>query len=331
MTGRLEGKRALVTAAAQGIGRAAALAFAAEGANVLATDVAEDKLADLAEAFVATRRLDVRDGIAIGALADELGPVDILFNCAGFVHHGTILDVLPDDWDFSFDLNVKSMYSMIRAFLPKMLERANSAGGGASIINMASTVSSVKGAPNRCVYGATKAAVIGLTKAVAADFIAQGIRCNAICPGTIATPSLDERIAMQGVLLPGGTEAARRGFVERQPLGRLGTPEEVAALAVYLASDESAFPTGAIHIIDGETLSPASLDRLRRLDPASLPLVSGSPRLGSCVGQISKVVAIGLNYRLHAQEAGMAIPKEPIFFLKATSSICGPNDDVIVP
>jgi 2-keto-3-deoxy-L-fuconate dehydrogenase len=215
MTGRLEGKRALVTAAAQGIGRAAALAFAAEGANVLATDVAEDKLADLAEAFVATRRLDVRDGVAIAALADELGPVDILFNCAGFVHHGTILDVMPDDWDFSFDLNVKSMYSMIRAFLPKMLERANSGG------------------------------------AMAADFIAQGIRCNAICPGTIATPSLDERIAMQGVLLPGGTEAARRGFVERQPLGRLGTPEEVAALAVYLASDESAFTTGAIHIIDG--------------------------------------------------------------------------------
>src|SRR6266550_1464056 len=201
MTGRLEGKRALVTAAAQGIGRATALAFAAEGANVLATDVAEGKVADLAEAFVATRRLDVRDGVAIAALANELGPVDILFNCAGFVHHGTILDVMPDDWDFSFDLNVKSMYSMIRAFLPKMLERFHSVGTGASIINMASTVSSVKGAPNRCVYGAT--------------------------------------------------EAARGAFVERQPLGRLGTPEEVAALAVYLASDEAAFTTGAIHIIDG--------------------------------------------------------------------------------
>jgi len=251
MAGRLEGKRALVTAAAQGIGRATALAFAAEGANVLATDVAEGKVADLAEAFVATRRLDVRDGVAIAALADELGPVDILFNCAGFVHHGTILDVMPDDWDFSFDLNVKSMYSMIRAFLPKMLERFHSVGTGASIINMASTVSSVKGAPNRCVYGATKAAVIGLTKAVAADFITQGIRCNAICPGTIATPSLDERIAIQGVLVPGGTEAARGAFVERQPLGRLGTPEEVAALAVYLASDESVCTTGAIHIIDG--------------------------------------------------------------------------------
>jgi len=247
MAGRLEGKRALVTAAAQGIGRAVALAFAAEGASVLATDIAEDKVADLAEAFVATRRLDVTDREAIAALADELGPLDILFNCAGFVHHGTILDVLPEDWDFSFDVNLRSMYLMIRAFLPKMLEHAK----GASIINMASTASSVKGVPNRCVYGATKAAIIGLTKAVAADFITQGIRCNAICPGTVATPSLEERIAMQGVLLPGGTEAARRGFVERQPMGRLGTPEEVAALAVYLASDEAAFTTGAIHIIDG--------------------------------------------------------------------------------
>ena len=251
MAGRLEGKRALVTAAAQGIGRATALAFAAEVASVLATDIAENKVADLAEAFVATRRLDVTDPAAITALADELGPVDILFNCAGFVHHGTILDVLPDDWDFSFELNVRSMYLMIRAFLPKMLEHANGAAGSASIINMASTVSSIKGAPNRCVYGATKAAIIGLTKSVAADFITQGIRCNAICPGTVATPSLDERITVQGVLLTGGTEAARRAFVEPQPMGRLGTPEEIAALAVYLASDEATFTTGTIHIIDG--------------------------------------------------------------------------------
>jgi 2-keto-3-deoxy-L-fuconate dehydrogenase len=251
MAGRLEGKRALVTAAAQGIGRATALAFAAEGASVLATDIAEDRVADLAEAFVATRRLDVTDSEAIAALADELGPFDILFNCAGFVHHGTILDVLPEDWDFSFGLNVRSMYLMIRAFLPKMLEHAKASPGGASIINMASTASSIKGVPNRCVYGATKAAIIGLTKSVAADFIEQGIRCNAICPGTVATPSLEERIAMQGVLLLGGTEAARRGFVERQPMGRLGTPEEVAALAVYLASDEAAFTTGTIHVIDG--------------------------------------------------------------------------------
>ena len=182
MTGRLEGKRALVTAAAQGIGRATALAFAAEGASVLATDVAEDKLADLAEAFVVTRRLDVTDPEAIAALADELPPVDILFNCAGFVHHGTILDVLPDDWDFSFELNVRSMYLMIRAFLPKMLEHAKTTGGSVSIINMASTASSVKGVPNRCAYGATKAAVIGLTKSVAADFITQGIRVQRDLP-----------------------------------------------------------------------------------------------------------------------------------------------------
>src|SRR4029077_9928782 len=224
------------------------LASAAGGASVLATDIAEDKVADLAEAFVATRRLDVTDRAAIAALADELGPVDILFNCAGFVHHGTILDVLPEDWDFSFDVNLRSMYLIARSFLPKMPEHAKTSPGGASIINMASTASSIKGVPNRCVYGATKAAIIGLTKSVAADFIKEGIRCNAICPGTIATPSLEERIAMQGVLLSGGTEAARHGFVERQPMGRLGTPEEVAALAVYLASDEAAFTTGAIHI-----------------------------------------------------------------------------------
>ncbi|HEX3952649.1 MAG TPA: SDR family oxidoreductase [Stellaceae bacterium] len=251
MAGRLEGKRALVTAAGQGIGRATALAFAAEGATVLATDVSETKLADLAEAFVATRKLDVTDGDAITALADELGPFDILFNCAGFVHHGTVLDVLPEDWDFSFTLNVKSMYLMIRAFLPKMLEHAKTNPAGCSIINMASTASSVKGVPNRFAYGATKAAVIGMTKSVAADFITQGIRCNAICPGTVATPSLDERIAMQGVLLPGGSEAARQAFIGRQPLGRLGRAEEVAALAIYLASDEAAFTTGATHIIDG--------------------------------------------------------------------------------
>jgi 2-keto-3-deoxy-L-fuconate dehydrogenase len=247
MAGRLSGKRALVTAAGQGIGRAAALAFAAEGASVLATDVAEEKLVPLADALIATRWLDVTDDGAITALAEELGPLDVLFNCAGFVHHGTILDADPIEWDASFALNVRSMFVMIRAFLPKMLEH----GSSASIINMASTVSSVKGAPNRCVYGATKAAVIGLTKSVAIDFITQGIRCNAICPGTIETPSLADRIAAQGVRVVGGTEAARRAFVERQPLGRLGSAEEVAALAVYLASDESSFTTGAIHVIDG--------------------------------------------------------------------------------
>ena len=246
MAGRLTGKRALVTAAGQGIGRATALAFAAEGASVLATDVAEDKLSGLADALIATRHLDVTDEAEI-ALANELGAIDVLFNCAGFVHHGTILDCAPVEWDASFVLNVRSMYLMIRAFLPKMVER----GSGASIINMSSTVSSVKGVPNRCVYAATKAAVIGLTKSVAADFIVSGIRCNAICPGTIDTPSLGDRIRAQGAQMVGGSEAARRAFVERQPLGRLGTPEEVAALAVYLASDESAFTTGTIHVIDG--------------------------------------------------------------------------------
>jgi 2-keto-3-deoxy-L-fuconate dehydrogenase len=246
MAGRLDGKRAVVTAAGQGIGRATALAFAAEGARVIATDIAEDKLADLAASGLDTRRLDARDGTAIDALAGELGAVQILFNCAGFVHHGTILDARPEDWDFSFDLNVRSMYLMIRAFLPQML-----AAGGGSIINMASTASSVKGVPQRCVYGATKAAVIGLTKSVAADFITEGIRCNAICPGTVATPSLNERIAAQGARVPGGPDAARRAFIARQPLGRLGQPEEVAALAVYLASDEAHFTTGAIHVIDG--------------------------------------------------------------------------------
>ena len=247
MAGRLAGKRALVTAAAQGIGRATALAFAAEGASVLATDIAVEKLSPLADALIATRHLDVTDDTGIAALADELGAIDVLFNCAGFVHHGTILGVSPVEWDASFILNVRSMYLMIRAFLPKMVER----GAGASIINMSSTVSSIKGAPNRCVYAATKAAVIGLTKSIAADFIASGIRCNAICPGTIETPSLGDRIVTQGVQMVGGSEAARRAFVERQPLGRLGTPEEVAALAVYLASDESAFTTGTTHVIDG--------------------------------------------------------------------------------
>jgi 2-keto-3-deoxy-L-fuconate dehydrogenase len=247
MAGRLASKRALVTAAGQGIGRAAALAFAAEGASVLATDIADEKLAPLADSLIATRRLDVTDEAGIAALAAELGAIDVLFNCAGFVHHGTVLDCAPAEWDASFVLNVRSMYLMIRAFLPKIVER----GAGASIINMSSSVSSIKGAPNRCVYAATKAAVIGLTKSVATDFIVSGVRCNAICPGTIDTPSLADRIAAQGVQMVGGREAARRAFVERQPLGRLGTPEEVAALAVYLASDESAFTTGTIHVIDG--------------------------------------------------------------------------------
>ncbi|HVO16940.1 MAG TPA: SDR family oxidoreductase [Alphaproteobacteria bacterium] len=241
MSGRLAGKRALVTAAAQGIGRATAEAFAREGARVIATDVNDNGLASLPSA-VAKHHLDVTDAKAIEALARELGALDVLFNCAGYVHQGTILDCAEKDWDFSFTLNVRSMYLVIRAFLPAML----ASGRGGSIINMSSVVSSLKGAPNRFAYGATKAAVIGLTKSVAADYIKRGIRCNAICPGTVATPSLDDRIAALG-----GGDQVRRAFVDRQPLGRLGTPEEIAALAVYLASDESAFTTGATHVIDG--------------------------------------------------------------------------------
>lgn len=245
MTGRLQGKTAVVTAAAQGIGRASALAFAREGARVIATDLSLEKLGTLPKeggaAGIVTRKLDATDAAGIGALAAELGPIDVLMNCAGFVHHGTALDTSERDWDFTMTLNVKSMYYTIRAFLPGMLQR-----GRGSIVNVASGASSVRGIPNRFVYGTSKAAVIGLTKSVAADFIKQGIRCNAICPGTIATPSLDERVAARG-----DVEEARKAFVARQPMGRLGTAEEVAALALHLASDESGFTTGAIHIIDG--------------------------------------------------------------------------------
>jgi 2-keto-3-deoxy-L-fuconate dehydrogenase len=240
---RLSGKTALVTAAAQGIGRSTALAFAREGATVIATDVNLEKLSELQGIEgLAVRPLDVLDAQAIQTLAAELGAVDVLVNCAGYVHNGTILDCGEKDWDFSFDLNVRSMYRIIRAFLPAMLER----GQGGSIVNVASVASSVKGIPNRFVYGTSKAAVIGLTKSVAADFVTKGIRCNAICPGTIQTPSLDDRIAAQG-----DAEAARKAFVARQPLGRLGTPEEIAAMALYLAGDESAFTTGQIHVVDG--------------------------------------------------------------------------------
>ncbi len=248
MSGRLAGKKALITAAAAGIGRATTLAFAAEGAEVIATDVDIDKLAALdGKKGVMTRRLDVRDTSAVDALAKELGVLDVLFNCAGYVHHGTVLETTEKDWDFSFDLNVKSMYRTIRAFLPAML----ASGRGASIINVSSAASSVRGIPNRFVYGATKAAVIGLTKAVAADYIKQGIRCNAIAPGTIQTPSLEDRIEAQSATAQGGVDAVRKAFVDRQPMGRLGSAEEIAHLVVYLASDESSFTTGGLHIIDG--------------------------------------------------------------------------------
>jgi len=245
MAGRLQGKTAVVTAAAQGIGRASTLAFAREGARVIATDLDLGKLDALAKeeggGGIVTRKLDAMDASGITALAAELGAIDVLMNCAGFVHHGTVLDTSERDWDFSMTLNVKSMYYTIRALLPGMLKK-----GRGSIVNIASGASSVRGIPNRFAYGTSKAAVIGLTKSVAADFIKQDIRCNVICPGTISTPSLEDRIAALG-----NVEEARKAFVARQPMGRLGTAEEVAALAVHLASDESGFTTGAIHIIDG--------------------------------------------------------------------------------
>ncbi len=238
---RLLGKTCLVTAAGQGIGRASALAMAREGAHVIATDINAGALEELAGQGIETALLDVRDPEAILAFRDRVGGADVLFNCAGFVHHGTILDLDDNQWAFSFDLNVTAMYRMIRAFLPGMIAK-----GSGSIINMASVASSIIGAPNRCVYGASKAAVIGLTKSVAADFVTQGIRCNAICPGTVDSPSLADRMRAQG-----DYEAARAAFMARQPSGRLGRPEEIAALAVYLASDESGFTTGAINVIDG--------------------------------------------------------------------------------
>ncbi|MEY4680609.1 MAG: hypothetical protein RLZZ276_2258 [Pseudomonadota bacterium] len=242
MGGRLQGKKALITAAAQGIGRASALAFAREGAQVVATDVNEAKLRELAGTpGIAIRRLDVTDKAAIEACAAEVGAVDVLFNCAGYVAGGTILECDDKSWDFSNDINVRAMFWMTRAFLPAMI-----ANGGGSIVNMSSVASSVKGVINRFVYGTTKAAVIGMTKSVAADFIKQNIRCNAICPGTVQTPSLDDRINSAA-----DPVEARKAFIARQPLGRLGSAEEIAALAVYLASDESAYTTGTINVIDG--------------------------------------------------------------------------------
>jgi 2-keto-3-deoxy-L-fuconate dehydrogenase len=240
---RLRNKTILITAAGQGIGRATAVAFAREGANLIATSLTPASLDALAGEApgIRTRQLDVRDAAAIQALADEIGFVDVLFNCAGWVHHGTIMDCREADWAASFETNVTSMYRMVRAFLPAML-----AAGRGNIVNMASVVSSITGAPNRFAYGATKGAVLGLTKSLARDYVAQGIRCNAICPGTIESPSLRARMAAEGDYLK-----AREAFLARQPMGRMGASEEVAQLAVYLASDESAFVTGQTFIIDG--------------------------------------------------------------------------------
>ncbi|MFN3576810.1 MAG: SDR family oxidoreductase [Tabrizicola sp.] len=241
MTDRLKGKRVLVTAAGQGIGRASALAMAREGARVLATDINAAALESLRSEGIETRLLNVRDPAEIAATVQAAGPVDVLFNCAGFVANGTILDCDEEQWAFSLDLNLTAMYRMCRAFLPGMLER-----GGGSIINMASVASSVIAAPNRFVYGATKAGVIGLTKSIAADFVGKGIRCNAICPGTVESPSLEDRLRATG-----DYEAARAAFIARQPIGRMARAEEIAALVVYLASDESSYTTGVAHIIDG--------------------------------------------------------------------------------
>ena len=247
MAGRLAGKTALITAAGQGIGFASAMQMAAEGATVYATDV-NAKLLDKFQgvANVSARPLDVLDDAAVRATIDELPALDVLFNCAGYVHHGSILDCSPDDWSFSMNLNVRAMYATIRAALPKMLERHDRSGTAASIINMASVAGSIRGLANRFVYGTSKAAVIGLTKAVAADYVRRGIRCNAIAPGTVDTPSLAQRInAFEDPV------AARRMFVDRQPMGRLAQAEEIAPIVVYLASDESVFATGQVFAVDG--------------------------------------------------------------------------------
>jgi len=247
MSGRLQGKVALVTAAGQGIGRAIAEKFAGEGAKVIATDLDPNKLEGLRAKL---RKLDARSQDDIDALGRdvgrEFGPLDILVNCAGYVHHGTVLDCSDKDWEFSFDLNVKSMHRTIKTFLPAMLDKK-----AGSIVNIASTASSIRGIPNRYVYGTTKAAVIGLTKAVAADFIKQGIRCNAICPGTIESPSLEERITEQSRQTGRSPDLVRQDFVARQPMGRLGRPEEVAWLALFLGSDEASYITGQAYLVDG--------------------------------------------------------------------------------
>jgi 2-dehydro-3-deoxy-L-fuconate 4-dehydrogenase len=243
MAGKLEGRIALVTSAGQGIGRASAIALAREGAKVFATDIREDLFKDISKEHpgITGFGLNVLEQSAVDAALKRTGPIDILFNCSGFVHNGTVLDCEEKDWDFSFDLNVKAHYRMIKAYLPGMLAK-----GKGNVINMASVASSVKGAPNRFVYGASKAAVIGLTKALATDFVTKGIRCNCICPGTVETPSLYDRMRAQGDF-----EKAKAAFIARQPMGRLAQPEEIAEMVIYLASDDSAFMTGQALVIDG--------------------------------------------------------------------------------
>ncbi len=245
MPGQLANKTAFVTAADQGIGRATALAFAAAGARVIATDIDAAKVQTIASASIRTARLDMLRADDIAQAARDAGPIDILFNCAGFVHQGTLLEARESEWELAFDLNVRSMFRTMQAFVPGMIAR-----GGGVILNMASVASSLKGLPSRFIYSATKAAVIGMTKSVATDFIRQGIRCNCLCPGTVLTPSLEERIAANAARA-GSAQAARQAFIDRQPMGRLGSPEEIAALAVYLASDAAQFITGQAVVIDG--------------------------------------------------------------------------------
>ena len=252
MTGRLKGKIAFCTASGAGIGRATAIAFAREGAKVIASDIDLKALAGLRDEGIAeTHIIDVRNTKSVEDAAKRIGDIDILFNAAGFVHAGSVLECTEADWDFSFDINVKSMHRTIRAFVPGMLSRAASNKTSSAIVNIASGAGSVRGIPNRYVYGATKAAVIGLSKAVAADFIRKGVRCNAICPGTVQSPSLDARISAQAKALHKTDEEVRQMFIDRQPMGRLGTAEEIAAMAIYLASDESAFTTGQTFLVDG--------------------------------------------------------------------------------
>ncbi len=252
MTGRLKGKIAFCTASGAGIGRATAIAFAREGAKVIASDIDLKALAGLRDEGIAeTHIIDVRNTKSVEDAAKRIGDIDILFNAAGFVHAGSVLECSEADWDFSFDINVKSMHRTIRAFMPGMLARAASNKTSSAIVNIASGAGSVRGIPNRYVYGATKAAVIGLSKAVAADFIRKGVRCNAICPGTVQSPSLDARISAQAKALHKTDDEVRQMFIDRQPMGRLGTAEEIAAMAVYLASDESAFTTGQTFLVDG--------------------------------------------------------------------------------
>jgi 2-keto-3-deoxy-L-fuconate dehydrogenase len=247
MSGRLAGKTALITAAGQGMGRAVALAMAKEGAAVYATDVNEKSLESLAGVpGITVRKLDVLDDAAVAKVVAGLPPLQILFNCAGFVHHGSILDCEPKDWEFSMNLNVRSMYTVTRAALPRMLKQFQETGVGSSIVNMASIAGSIRGLPNRFVYGTSKAAVIGLTKSIAADYVQEGVRCNAIAPGTVDTPSLADRINAFD-----DPAEARKAFIARQPMGRLAKAEEIAPLVVYLASDEAAFVTGAVYSCDG--------------------------------------------------------------------------------